>query len=124
LFGNSLGRFSEGLSGISEDLAANGNDIIVGGLLLTNADFRLFVDDIVTVGRQIFADTAESLAGAEAVICYAQGLANDHQFCNLHVPRPGNWGSCRSSLIPLSPSLNLPSELPNKQNRPRKKNRL
>ncbi|KXG54654.1 uncharacterized protein PGRI_077980 [Penicillium griseofulvum] len=34
----------------------------VGGLLLTNADFRLFVDDIVTVGRQIFADTAESLA--------------------------------------------------------------
>jgi hypothetical protein len=29
---------------------------------LTNADFRLFVDDIVTVGRQIFADTAESLA--------------------------------------------------------------
>ncbi|KAJ5498517.1 hypothetical protein N7453_007568 [Penicillium expansum] len=34
----------------------------VGGLLLTNADFRLFVDDIVTVGRQIFADTADSLA--------------------------------------------------------------
>ncbi|KOS45145.1 hypothetical protein ACN38_g3909 [Penicillium nordicum] len=34
----------------------------VGGLLLTNADFRLFVDDIVTVGRQIFADTTDSLA--------------------------------------------------------------
>ncbi|KAJ5791304.1 uncharacterized protein N7518_008315 [Penicillium psychrosexuale] len=34
----------------------------VAGLLLTNADFRLFVDDIVTVGRQIFADTTESLA--------------------------------------------------------------
>lgn len=31
---------------------------------MTNADFRLFVDDIVTVGRQIFADTAESLADA------------------------------------------------------------
>jgi hypothetical protein len=29
---------------------------------LTNADFRLFVDDVVTVGRQIFADTAGSLA--------------------------------------------------------------
>jgi hypothetical protein len=29
---------------------------------LTNADFRLFVDDIATVGRQIFADTAESLS--------------------------------------------------------------
>jgi len=34
----------------------------VGSLLLTNADFRLFVDDIATVGRQIFADTAESLS--------------------------------------------------------------
>lgn len=34
----------------------------VGGLLLTNADFRLFVDDVTTVGRQIFADTAESLS--------------------------------------------------------------
>ncbi|KAJ5102982.1 hypothetical protein N7532_003511 [Penicillium argentinense] len=36
----------------------------VGSLLLTNADFRLFVDDVATVGRQIFADTAESLAEA------------------------------------------------------------
>ncbi|KAJ5155291.1 hypothetical protein N7492_008094 [Penicillium capsulatum] len=34
----------------------------VGSLLLTNADFRLFIDDIATVGRQIFADTASSLA--------------------------------------------------------------
>lgn len=29
---------------------------------MTNADFRLFVDDVATVGRQIFADTAESLS--------------------------------------------------------------
>ncbi|KAJ5590232.1 hypothetical protein N7450_004204 [Penicillium hetheringtonii] len=36
----------------------------VGSLLLTNADFRLFVDDIATVGRQVFADTASSLAEA------------------------------------------------------------
>jgi hypothetical protein len=34
----------------------------VGSLLLTNADFRLFVDDVATVGRQIFADTAASLS--------------------------------------------------------------
>lgn len=31
---------------------------------MTNADFRLFIDDIATVGRQIFADTASSLAEA------------------------------------------------------------
>lgn len=31
-------------------------------MLLTNSDFRLFVDDVATVGRQIFADTASSLA--------------------------------------------------------------
>jgi hypothetical protein len=35
---------------------------------LTNADFRLFVDDIVTVGRQIFADTAESLAESSKLV--------------------------------------------------------
>ncbi|KAJ5628559.1 hypothetical protein N7490_010787 [Penicillium lividum] len=34
----------------------------IGSLLLTNADFRLFVDDVATVGRQIFADTATSLS--------------------------------------------------------------
>lgn len=34
----------------------------VGSLLLTNADFRLFIDDIATVGRQVFADTASALA--------------------------------------------------------------
>ncbi|KAF7595042.1 hypothetical protein BBP40_007445 [Aspergillus hancockii] len=34
----------------------------VGSLLLTNADFRLFVDDLTTVGRQIFSDTAFSLS--------------------------------------------------------------
>ncbi|KAL1967861.1 hypothetical protein VTN77DRAFT_2550 [Rasamsonia byssochlamydoides] len=36
----------------------------VGDLLLTNADFRLFLDDLATVGRQIFADTAFSLSEA------------------------------------------------------------
>ncbi|KAF9885280.1 hypothetical protein FE257_013078 [Aspergillus nanangensis] len=34
----------------------------VSSLLLTNADFRVFVEDITTVGRQIFSDTAFSLS--------------------------------------------------------------
>ncbi|KAE8149473.1 hypothetical protein BDV25DRAFT_167855 [Aspergillus avenaceus] len=34
----------------------------VGSLFLTNSDFRLFVDDLTTVGRQIFSDTAFSLS--------------------------------------------------------------
>lgn len=36
----------------------------VGNLLLTNADFRLFVEDLTTVGRGIFSDTAFSLSRA------------------------------------------------------------
>ncbi|KAI4148179.1 MAG: hypothetical protein L6R39_002867, partial [Caloplaca ligustica] len=34
----------------------------VGGLLLTNSDFRLFLADLGTIGRQVFADTAFSLS--------------------------------------------------------------
>lgn len=34
----------------------------VGSLLLTNSDFRLFLGDLGTVGRQIFSDTAFSLS--------------------------------------------------------------
>ncbi|ERF73731.1 hypothetical protein EPUS_00985 [Endocarpon pusillum Z07020] len=36
----------------------------VGSLLLTNKDFRIFVDDLSTIGRQILSDTAFSLSGA------------------------------------------------------------
>ncbi|KIW83256.1 hypothetical protein Z517_02501 [Fonsecaea pedrosoi CBS 271.37] len=36
----------------------------VGGLLLTNADFRLFVNDVATIGREVLADTAFSLSSA------------------------------------------------------------
>lgn len=36
----------------------------VGSLLLTNADFRLFVNDVATVGREVLADTAFSLSAA------------------------------------------------------------
>lgn len=35
----------------------------MGSLLLVNADFRLLVHDITTVGRQIFSDTALSMSG-------------------------------------------------------------
>jgi len=34
----------------------------VGGLLLTNSDFRLFLGDLGTIGRQVFADTAYSIS--------------------------------------------------------------
>ncbi|KAL9130326.1 MAG: hypothetical protein Q9217_001465 [Psora testacea] len=34
----------------------------VGSLLLTNSDFRLFLGDLGTIGRQVFADTAFSLS--------------------------------------------------------------
>lgn len=36
----------------------------VGSLLLTNTDFRLFVKDLSTIGRQVLADTASSLSNA------------------------------------------------------------
>jgi Family of unknown function (DUF5923) len=36
----------------------------VGSLLLTNSDFRLFVNDVSTIGRQVMADTAFSLSDA------------------------------------------------------------
>ncbi|CAG7935297.1 unnamed protein product [Penicillium olsonii] len=55
----------------------------VGGLLLTNADFRLFVDDLVTVGRQIFADTAESLAESSKLVAKeVQPSAEDESALN------------------------------------------
>jgi Family of unknown function (DUF5923)/Protein of unknown function (DUF4449) len=34
----------------------------VGSLLLTNSDFRLFLTDLNTIGRQVFADTANTLS--------------------------------------------------------------
>ena len=36
----------------------------VGSLLLTNSDFRLFLDDISTIGRQVLSDTAFSVSNA------------------------------------------------------------
>ncbi|TAQ88467.1 hypothetical protein B7494_g3176 [Chlorociboria aeruginascens] len=34
----------------------------VGSLLLTNSDFRLFLSDLNTIGRQVFADTANTIS--------------------------------------------------------------
>ncbi|ROT38469.1 hypothetical protein SODALDRAFT_339870 [Sodiomyces alkalinus F11] len=36
----------------------------VGSLLLTNSDFRIFLSDLTTVGREVFRDTAFTLAEA------------------------------------------------------------
>ena len=36
----------------------------VGSLLLTNSDFRLFVNDLSTIGRQVLSDTAFSVSDA------------------------------------------------------------
>ncbi|KAB8296311.1 hypothetical protein EYC80_009080 [Monilinia laxa] len=34
----------------------------VGSLLLTNSDFRMFLSDLNTIGRQVFADTAKTVS--------------------------------------------------------------
>ncbi len=34
----------------------------VGSLLLTNSDFRIFLSDLNTIGRQVFADTANTVS--------------------------------------------------------------
>ncbi|PQE17885.1 bactericidal permeability-increasing protein [Rutstroemia sp. NJR-2017a BBW] len=34
----------------------------VGSLLLTNSDFRIFLSDLNTIGRQVFADTAKTVS--------------------------------------------------------------
>lgn len=39
----------------------------VGNLLLTNADFRLFVDDVGTVARQVLAETASAFSDQAAI---------------------------------------------------------
>lgn len=41
---------------------------VVANLLLTNAEFRLFLDDLATVGRQIFSDTSFALSEASQAV--------------------------------------------------------
>ncbi|KAL9109030.1 MAG: hypothetical protein Q9227_006270 [Pyrenula ochraceoflavens] len=47
------------------------------GLLLTNSDFRLFIDDLGTISRQVLADTASALSGNAAAA--AKELEPDDQ---------------------------------------------
>jgi hypothetical protein len=51
----------------------------VGSLLLTNSDFRLFVNDLSTIGRQVLSDTAYSLSTAAAKTGEQLELSEDQQ---------------------------------------------
>ena len=47
---------------MTNDYLAYESVCTVGSLLLTNSDFRMFLGDMGTIGRQVFADTAFSLS--------------------------------------------------------------
>jgi len=51
----------------------------VGSLLLTNSDFRLFLDDLSTIGRQILSDTAFSISHAAEQTGKQLELSNGEQ---------------------------------------------
>lgn len=51
----------------------------VGSLLLTNSDFRLFLSDISTVGRQILSDTAFSVSTAAEQTAQSLELSEQEQ---------------------------------------------
>ncbi|TVY17854.1 Uncharacterized protein LARI1_G004185 [Lachnellula arida] len=59
----------------------------VGNLLLTNSDFRLFLSDLNTIGKQVFADTANTISNvAEDAAKKIEPSAED----NNAVKNPGN----------------------------------
>lgn len=51
----------------------------VGSLLLTNSDFRLFLDDLSTAGRQILSDTAFSVSNAAEETAKSLELSSEEQ---------------------------------------------
>jgi hypothetical protein len=51
----------------------------VGSLLLTNPDFRLFVTDLSTIGRQVLADSAHTLSGAAEKASHKLELSEQEQ---------------------------------------------
>ena len=51
----------------------------VGSLLLTNPDFRLFVTDLSTIGRQVLADSAHTLSGAAEKVGQKLELSEQEQ---------------------------------------------
>lgn len=60
---DNLARSASNVKAKADTKAAYESVRTVGSLLLTNSDFRLFMGDLGTIGRQIFADTAFSLSG-------------------------------------------------------------
>ena len=51
----------------------------VGSLLLTNSDFRLFIDDLSTIGRSVMSDTAFSLSNAAEETGKKLELSNEEE---------------------------------------------
>lgn len=60
---NNLARSASNVKAKADAKAAYESIRTVGNLLLTNSDFRIFMGDLGTIGRQVFADTAFSLSG-------------------------------------------------------------
>ncbi|MCJ1424728.1 hypothetical protein MMC29_002616, partial [Sticta canariensis] len=58
-----LAKTASNLRAKADTTAAYESLRTVGSLILTNSDFRIFLGDLNTVGRQVFADTAFSLSG-------------------------------------------------------------
>ncbi|PGH08907.1 hypothetical protein GX51_00964 [Blastomyces parvus] len=63
----------------------------VTGLLLTNSDFRRLVDDLATIGRMIFADTASALSSAAAHVA-EEVEPSDAERANLQLGNPESSG--------------------------------
>jgi hypothetical protein len=59
---NDLLRTAQSTRAKADASAAYESIKTVGSLLLTNSDFRLFLSDLNTIGRQVFADTANTIS--------------------------------------------------------------
>ncbi|KAA8568136.1 hypothetical protein EYC84_008536 [Monilinia fructicola] len=66
----------------------------VGSLLLTNSDFRIFLSDLNTIGRQVFADTAKTVSDV------AEDAANRIEPSNTENEAMKRPGKERSEPIP------------------------
>ncbi|KKZ64230.1 hypothetical protein EMCG_01455 [[Emmonsia] crescens] len=62
------------------------------GLLLANSDFRRLVDDLATIGRVIFADTASALSSAAAEVA-EEVEPSDEERANLRPSNSKNTGA-------------------------------
>ncbi|KAI9743386.1 MAG: hypothetical protein M1818_003232 [Claussenomyces sp. TS43310] len=57
-----IARTTSSIRAKADASAAYASVRTVGSLLLTNSDFRMFLSDLNTIGRQVFADTANTLS--------------------------------------------------------------